>query len=140
MNECIDRPFLHLILLLFAAQTALTTLTCIAEYKSWEGLSEQEKAVLDWLYMPYFGFGRFSAFPFSFIPFSPFDAGNKLGQSIRSERIFCANISEETDFADARSTALVLGGDMFVRVWSANAASGGRNTPGGRKNGMKKIV
>ena len=55
---------MHLNLLLFAAQTALTTGVCIAEYRSWPELSATEKATLGQLYIPYFVFGKPYPLPF----------------------------------------------------------------------------
>lgn len=49
---------LHLRLLLFAFQTALTTAVCIVEYSSWPELSAAEKSSLGGLYIPYFCFGE----------------------------------------------------------------------------------
>ena len=57
-----DSLALQLVLLLLAAQIALTTATCIAEYNSWDELGVQEKNKLAWLYVPYLGFGRFAYF------------------------------------------------------------------------------
>ena len=55
---------MHQNLLLFAAQTALTTGVCVAEYLSWPELSPAEKVTLGQLYVPYFVFGE-SSFLFS---------------------------------------------------------------------------
>ncbi|KAF6240973.1 hypothetical protein HO173_000766 [Letharia columbiana] len=46
-------PMLHLRLLLFAFQTALTTAVCVVEYTSWPELSAAEKSSLGGLYIPY---------------------------------------------------------------------------------------
>ena len=51
-----ETPMLHLRLLLFAFQTALTTAICIVEYNSWSELSTAEKSSLGGLYTPYFIF------------------------------------------------------------------------------------
>ncbi|OCK79314.1 hypothetical protein K432DRAFT_383163 [Lepidopterella palustris CBS 459.81] len=48
-----DDPKLPLHLLLFATQTGLTTLTCIADYLSWPSFSLDEKLKLGGLYVPY---------------------------------------------------------------------------------------
>lgn len=53
-----DSPLTHLHLLLFAAQTALTTGVCIAEYRSWPELSAAERTKIGQLYIPYFVFGE----------------------------------------------------------------------------------
>lgn len=54
-----DSPILHLNLLVFALQTALTTAVCIVEYRSWPELNSTEKSTLGGLYIPYFVFGKF---------------------------------------------------------------------------------
>lgn len=48
-----DDPKVPLQLLIFAMATAITTLTCIAEYLSYPGYSDQEKLNLSQLYVPY---------------------------------------------------------------------------------------
>ncbi|KAL2052414.1 hypothetical protein ABVK25_007286 [Lepraria finkii] len=52
-------PTLHLHLLLFAFQTALTTLVCIFDYQNWPELSATERSNLNTLYYPYFYFAVF---------------------------------------------------------------------------------
>ena len=53
-----DSPTLHLVLLLFSLQTALTTAVCVAEYNSWPELTAEEKNALAGLYVPYLVFGE----------------------------------------------------------------------------------
>lgn len=48
-----DDPKVPLHLLLFAVQTGLTTLTCIADYLSWDNISQDAKVTLGALYVPY---------------------------------------------------------------------------------------
>ena len=48
-----DDPLLPLHLLVFAVQTAVTTLTCVADMVSWTMISWEEKSALGWLYGPY---------------------------------------------------------------------------------------
>ncbi|EON68235.1 hypothetical protein W97_07493 [Coniosporium apollinis CBS 100218] len=48
-----DSPHLPPALLVFAVQTAVTTLTCIADYRSWSGFSDGAKGKLDGVYVPY---------------------------------------------------------------------------------------
>jgi hypothetical protein len=52
-----DDPKVPLHLFTFAMQTAITTLTCIAEYLSWSGYTDQEKLNLGQLYVPYLALG-----------------------------------------------------------------------------------
>ncbi|KAF1982689.1 hypothetical protein K402DRAFT_362573 [Aulographum hederae CBS 113979] len=54
-----DDTKLPLHLLVFACQTALTTLTCIAEAMSWEGFTSEDKLNLASLYVPYFALAVF---------------------------------------------------------------------------------
>lgn len=53
----IDDPRTPLVLILFAAETVLTTLTCIADYTSWENVTIEVKRGLAGLYLPYLGLG-----------------------------------------------------------------------------------
>ena len=48
-----DDPLVPLHLLVYAIQTAVTTMTCIAEYLSWQGYSLEQKWALGQLYVPY---------------------------------------------------------------------------------------
>lgn len=50
-------PKLPLHLLIFALEAGFTTMTCIADYMSWEGYSFDEKLELGKLYVPYFALG-----------------------------------------------------------------------------------
>jgi EXPERA (EXPanded EBP superfamily) len=45
-------------LLIWACETALTTLTCVVEAMSWEGFTGQEKVALAQLYVPYLLLGK----------------------------------------------------------------------------------
>ncbi|KAI4229215.1 MAG: hypothetical protein L6R36_001064 [Xanthoria steineri] len=54
-----NHPLLPVHLLVYAVQTAITTLTCIAEYLSWTHLSVSEKINLGYLYVPYLGLSVF---------------------------------------------------------------------------------
>ncbi|KAK7539818.1 transmembrane protein 6/97 [Phyllosticta citribraziliensis] len=48
-----DDPKVPLHLLVYACQTALTTLTCIAEFWGWSDYSNEQKLALSGLYVPY---------------------------------------------------------------------------------------
>lgn len=48
-----DDPKVPIALLIYAVQTAVTTITCIADYMSWSDFSATEKLELGKLYMPY---------------------------------------------------------------------------------------
>jgi len=52
-----DDPKVPLHLLVFAIHTAITTLTCIADYLSWPGYTDKQKLSLGQLYVPYLGLG-----------------------------------------------------------------------------------
>lgn len=54
-----NEPKVPLVLLLFAAETVLTTLTCVADLMSWEEASTDVKKGLAGLYLPYLGLGLF---------------------------------------------------------------------------------
>lgn len=74
-SNAIESPTLHLRLLLFAFQTALTTAICVVEYSSWPELSAAEKSKLGGLYIPYLVFGELVGvflFGFSFFPADKF--------------------------------------------------------------------
>ena len=49
-----DDPKVPLHLLIYACQTGITTLTCIADYLSWPSYTNAEKIQLGYLYVPYF--------------------------------------------------------------------------------------
>ena len=53
----LDHPLVPLHLLVWAVQTAVTTLTCVADYTSWD-VSAEEKWSLGQLYLPYLALGR----------------------------------------------------------------------------------
>ena len=53
-------------LLIYATQTAMTTLTCIADYLSWTTVSSAEKLELGKLYVPYLALCEFLFLFFSF--------------------------------------------------------------------------
>lgn len=61
-------------LLIYSVQTAVTTVTCIAEYLSWTHLSTADKVNLGYLYVPYLALCKFSPDPafFSLAFFFPF--------------------------------------------------------------------
>ncbi|KAI4150978.1 MAG: hypothetical protein LQ340_003772 [Diploschistes diacapsis] len=48
-----DSPLVPVHLLIWAVQTALTTLVCIVDYSSWEDFSAEEKTSMNGLYVPY---------------------------------------------------------------------------------------
>lgn len=48
-----DDPKVPIHLLIYAVQTALTTVTCIADYLSWSGYPYDQKIELGKLYVPY---------------------------------------------------------------------------------------
>lgn len=48
-----DDPLVPVHLLVFALETALTTLTCVAEYLSWADFTPEQKWNLGGLYVPY---------------------------------------------------------------------------------------
>ncbi|KAI4245184.1 MAG: hypothetical protein L6R42_010252 [Xanthoria sp. 1 TBL-2021] len=52
-------PLLPVHLLIYAVQTSITTLTCIAEYLSWTHLSVSDKINLGYLYVPYLALSVF---------------------------------------------------------------------------------
>ncbi|KAL8841831.1 MAG: hypothetical protein Q9176_003018 [Flavoplaca citrina] len=52
-------PLLPIHLLIYATQTSITTLTCIAEYLSWTHLTVSEKINLGYLYVPYLALSVF---------------------------------------------------------------------------------
>jgi hypothetical protein len=52
-----DDHVVPLHLLIWACETALTTLTCVVEAMSWEGFAGQEKVALAQLYVPYLFLG-----------------------------------------------------------------------------------
>lgn len=56
-----DDILVPLHLLIWACETALTTLTCVVEAMSWDGLTGQEKAALAQLYVPYLLLGMYPA-------------------------------------------------------------------------------
>jgi len=53
-----DDPLVPLQLLVFALETAVTTLTCTLEMLSWEGYSPEEQTRLCALYVPYLVLGK----------------------------------------------------------------------------------
>ncbi|KAA6414499.1 MAG: Integral membrane [Lasallia pustulata] len=65
-------PLLPLHLLLFAAQTGITTLTCVVDMVSWTGTSWAVKRALGWLYGPYLALCE--CFP---VPPFPLDFGGE---------------------------------------------------------------
>ncbi|KAK5200694.1 hypothetical protein LTR16_005222 [Cryomyces antarcticus] len=54
-----DDPRTPIHLLIYAVQTAVTTLTCIADYLSWSSFSNAEKVELSKLYVPYLALAVF---------------------------------------------------------------------------------
>ena len=54
-----DDALVPLHLLVWACETALTTLTCVVEAMSWDGFSGQEKMALAQLYVPYLLLGEY---------------------------------------------------------------------------------
>jgi hypothetical protein len=54
-----DDPKVPLHLLIFSLEAGLTTLTCIADYLSWGGYSNNEKVELSKLYVPYLALAVF---------------------------------------------------------------------------------
>ncbi|THY58680.1 hypothetical protein D6C99_02147 [Aureobasidium pullulans] len=54
-----DDPKVPLHLLVFALEAGLTTLTCITDYLSWSGYSNNEKIELGKLYVPYLALAVF---------------------------------------------------------------------------------
>ena len=57
-NAPADRPLLALNLLIFALETAITTLTCVVEVASWDGYTAGQKGDLYSLYVPYLVVGE----------------------------------------------------------------------------------
>lgn len=57
-------PLVPVHLLAYAVQTAVTAVTCIAEYLSWTHLSTGDKVNLGYLYVPYLALGTFFSFLF----------------------------------------------------------------------------
>ncbi|KAF2673450.1 hypothetical protein BT63DRAFT_421600 [Microthyrium microscopicum] len=54
-----DDPKVPLHLLVFALETAVTTLTCISDYLSWSSFSNDQKVQLAYLYVPYLALSVF---------------------------------------------------------------------------------
>lgn len=54
----LDDPKVPLHLLIFALETAITTLTCLAEMLSWTTHSAEQKIQLCYLYVPYLALGK----------------------------------------------------------------------------------
>ena len=54
-----DEPLVPIHLLVYAVQTAVTTITCIADYLSWP-ISNAEKFSLSQLYVPYMAVCEFT--------------------------------------------------------------------------------
>lgn len=52
-----DDPLVPLHLLIWAVETAMSTLTCLVEAAVWESLTREEKSALAQLYVPYLVFG-----------------------------------------------------------------------------------
>lgn len=52
-DQSIDDVRLPIHLLIYATQTAVTTLTCIADYMSWSSFSNAQKMEMGKLYVPY---------------------------------------------------------------------------------------
>lgn len=52
-----DDPIVPLVLLLFSAETVVTTLTCVADYMSWQNVTVDVKQGLAGLYLPYLALG-----------------------------------------------------------------------------------
>lgn len=52
-------PLIPVHLLVYSVQTAVTTVTCIAEYLSWTHLSTADKVNLGYLYVPYLALCEF---------------------------------------------------------------------------------
>jgi hypothetical protein len=77
-------------LLIWACETALTTLTCLVEAMSWEGFTGQEKVALAQIYGPYLLLGKE-------IWKSPW-----FGETVELTSQFC--------------TAMGMGADMFLRL------------------------
>ena len=53
-----DNPLVPLHLLLFAFETAITTLTCIVEILAWQDFPREDLVNILWLYGPYFALGE----------------------------------------------------------------------------------
>ena len=53
-----DDPLVPVHLLVWACQTAVTTLTCVVEAMNWEDFTVQEKGALAQLYVPYLVLGE----------------------------------------------------------------------------------
>lgn len=56
----VDDPVVDLHLLVFAVQTGVTTLTCVADMMSWAAVTRGEKWALGALYGPYLALGESS--------------------------------------------------------------------------------
>ena len=57
-----DDPLVPLHLLIYAVQTALTTLTCIVDIVDWKNVPMQHKIELGKLYVPYLALSVFMGF------------------------------------------------------------------------------
>lgn len=61
-----DDPKTPLYLLIYAVQTGVTTLTCLADMMSWTAVTDAEKVQLCGLYVPYLALGEWPlSSPFS---------------------------------------------------------------------------
>lgn len=56
-NIFLDDAKVPLVLLVYSTQTAVTTLTCMADYMSWTTVSMDVKLQLGFLYAPYLALG-----------------------------------------------------------------------------------
>ncbi|KAL1620694.1 hypothetical protein SLS54_006050 [Diplodia seriata] len=54
-----DDPKVPIHLLIYACQTGITTMTCIAEYLSWDSFTNEQKLSLSGLYVPYLALSVF---------------------------------------------------------------------------------
>lgn len=53
-----DHPLVSLNLLIFALETAVTTLTCVVDISAWEPYTAKQKIDLYSIYVPYFVLGK----------------------------------------------------------------------------------
>jgi EXPERA (EXPanded EBP superfamily) len=60
-QQFLGDPKVPLQLFLFAAETAITTMTCISDYLSWSSFSNEQKLQLGYLYVPYLVLCKYSA-------------------------------------------------------------------------------
>ena len=104
-------PLLPIHLLIYATQTSITTLTCIAEYLSWTHLTVSDKINLGYLYVPYLALCKKNR-PF---PFPETVYSFPVVFFRRAKRLEGYEIVDRKS-ADIHDKAVFMGVDMFARL------------------------